>query len=88
MEEKKESEQFSVSPGNRRTEEVIPETMSLKGNRPADELKQPRQNHVNTHKLTATRSNVTLKRFPRVPPYVQQQHTENTQGEPASVIYC
>lgn len=53
VEARKEAEQFSVSPGNKRTEEIIPEAAWLKENRPADEHKHAQQKHVNS-KLTAT----------------------------------
>lgn len=44
-----QAEQFSVSPGNRSTEEIIPKATLLKENRPADEHKQE-QKHGNTSK--------------------------------------
>lgn len=49
MEARKEAEQFSASPGSRRTEETIPEAASLKENRPADKHKQAQQKHANSN---------------------------------------
>lgn len=47
---RKEAEQLSVSPGNKRTEETSPEAALLKESRPADEHKQAQQKHANTSK--------------------------------------